>query len=44
SMDEEVAEDTSDSAMFMSRDEVQNVMEDNDILMQGNFASTSSVV
>ncbi|GKD59350.1 hypothetical protein Tco_1296859, partial [Tanacetum coccineum] len=25
SMDEEVAEDTSDSAMFMSRDEVQNV-------------------
>ncbi|GJW35252.1 RNA-directed DNA polymerase, eukaryota, reverse transcriptase zinc-binding domain protein [Tanacetum coccineum] len=44
SMDEEVAEDTSDSAMFMSRDEVQNVMEDNDILMQGNFASTSSVL
>ncbi|GJY55985.1 hypothetical protein Tco_0455100 [Tanacetum coccineum] len=36
SMDEEVAEDTSNSAMFISRDEVQNVMEDNDILMQEN--------
>ncbi|GKD66985.1 hypothetical protein Tco_1309093, partial [Tanacetum coccineum] len=43
-MDEEVAEDTSDSAKFMTRDEVQNMMEDKDILLQGNFASTSSVV
>ncbi|GJZ68963.1 probable L-cysteine desulfhydrase, chloroplastic [Tanacetum coccineum] len=34
SMDEEVAEDTSNSAKFMTRDEVQNVMEDNDILLQ----------
>nr|GFC85497.1 hypothetical protein [Tanacetum cinerariifolium] len=35
SMDEEVAEDTSDSAKFMTSNEVRNVMEDNDIPMQG---------
>ncbi|GJU44801.1 RNA-directed DNA polymerase, eukaryota, reverse transcriptase zinc-binding domain protein [Tanacetum coccineum] len=44
SMGEEVVEDTSDSAKFMTRDEVHNVMEDNNILMQDKMKKGCRII